>query len=104
MMDLNLKFRTAEEVFHDKVPVSDIERFTSSSAPVSCFDPVRKMIFTPYHAAYREFGEQASVFALAAIPVPAVDRASSSILLESDARSCDSHIKLKHKKIIAADI
>ncbi|MBQ6597232.1 MAG: hypothetical protein IJH79_06730 [Lentisphaeria bacterium] len=83
-MELDLKFRTPEEVFHDKVPVSDIERFTSSSAPISCFDPVRKMIFTPYHAAYREFGEQASVFALAAIPVPGVDRASSSVLLESD--------------------
>ena len=83
-MDLNLKFRTPEEVFHDKVPVSDIERFTSSSAPVSCFDPVRKRIFTPYHASYSGYGEQASVFALAAIPVPGVDHASSSVLLESD--------------------
>ena len=83
-MELNLKFRTPEEVFHDKVQVSDIERFTSSSAPISCFDPVRKRMFTPYHASYSGYGEQASVFALAAIPVPAVNRASSSILLESD--------------------
>lgn len=83
MMDLNLKFRTEEEVFHDKVPVSDIERFTSSSAPISCFDPVRKMIFTPYHASYTGYGEQASVFALARIPLPGL-KAASSVLMESD--------------------
>lgn len=83
-MDLQLDFRAPEDVLKSKVTVSDIERFTASSAPISCFDPERNMIFTPYHAAFSGFGEQAAVFALAGIPIPDVSKAASCVMLESD--------------------
>ena len=83
MKELKLRFRPPEQVLREKVTVSDTVRFTSSSAPVSCFDPARDTIFTPYHASYDGFGEQASVFALARIPLPGL-KAASSVLLESD--------------------
>ena len=77
-------FRPPEEFLGRKVVVSDIERFTSSSAPISCYDSRRRMIYTPYHAAYSGFGEQASVFAISEIPVPDVSSAKNYVLLESD--------------------
>ncbi|MBQ7178619.1 MAG: hypothetical protein IJS08_14485 [Victivallales bacterium] len=78
------KFRKAEEVLGEKVIVSDTRRFTASSAPISCYDAGRSIIYTPYHASRTGFGEQASVFALAEIPVPRLDAAESHVLLESD--------------------
>ncbi len=78
------KFRKAEEVLGEKVVVSDTRRFTASSAPISCYDAGRRIIYTPYHASRKGFGEQASVFALAEIPVPRLDAAESHVLLESD--------------------
>lgn len=83
MTEWNLRFRTQEEVLGEKVTVSDTARFTSSSAPISCFDPARNAVFTPYHASYDGYGEQASVFALARIALPGL-KANSSVLLESD--------------------
>jgi len=83
MTELKLRFLSPEKVLREKVTVSDTSRFTSSSAPISCFDPARNTIFTPYHASYDGFGEQASVFALARIPLPGL-KAASSVLLESD--------------------
>ena len=77
-------FRHPEEFLARKVVVSDIEKFTSSSAPISCYDSRRKTIYTPYHAAYSGFGEQASVFALSEIPIPNVASARNYVLLESD--------------------
>ena len=78
------RFRRAEDVLLGKVVVSDISRFTASSAPISCYDARRNTIYTPYHASRTGFGEQASVFAIAEIPVPGVDAAESYVLLESD--------------------
>ena len=77
-------FRTAEEVLEDKVIVSDTRRFTSSSASISCYDPRRNTIYTPYHASSTGFGEQASVFAIAEIPIPSIKTAENHVLLESD--------------------
>ena len=84
MTDLKLRFRPPEKVLQEKITVSDTGRFTSSSAPISCFDPARNTIFAPYHASCSGYGEQASVFALARIPLPGL-KAVSSVLLQSDA-------------------
>ena len=78
------KLRSAKDFLGSKVVVSDIKRFTSSSAPISCFDPTRNIIYTPYHAAYSGFGEQASVFALSEIPLADIASAENYVLLESD--------------------
>ena len=83
MKELKLRFRSPEQVLREKITVSDTGRFTASSAPISCFDPARKVIFTPYHASYNGYGEQASVFALARTALPDI-KAASSILMESD--------------------
>ena len=81
---MEIKFRQPEDFLGSKVIVSDVEKFTSSSAPISCYDPNRRTIYTPYHAAYSGFGEQASVFALSEIPVDDVAAARNYVLLESD--------------------
>ena len=81
---MELMFRKPEDFLGGKIIVSDVKKFTSSSAPISCYDSRRRRIYTPYHAAYSGFGEQASVFALAEIPIPDVQNAENHVLLESD--------------------
>ncbi|MBQ7649655.1 MAG: hypothetical protein IJS15_01780 [Victivallales bacterium] len=77
-------FRNPEDFLGSKLIVSDVEKFTSSSAPISCYDSKRRRIYAPYHAAYSGFGEQASVFALSEIPVDDIGAAENYVLLESD--------------------
>jgi len=81
---MKLQFRTPEEFLAAKIVVSDVQHFTSSSAPISCYDPVGRRILTPYHASRTGYGEQASVFALSEIPIPDIGAATNYVLLESD--------------------
>ena len=62
--------------------VSDIEAFTCGSAPVLCYDPIRRTIYAPYLASRRGFGEQHEIVALSAIPVDRPDKAANTVLLE----------------------
>ena len=78
------RFRRAEDVLRGKMVVSDVRRFTASSAPISCFDAGRNTIYTPYHASRTGFGEQTSVFVIAEISVSNIEVAESYVLLESD--------------------
>ena len=64
------------------VVVSDTNRFTCGSAPISCFDATTRTIFAPYHTSRTGFGEQKSVLALAIIPVDRPAEARSIVLLE----------------------
>lgn len=78
------RFVTPQEFLSRRLAVSDIQRFTSASNPVSCLDLEKRMVYSPYHASRTGYGEQASVFALAEIPVDAPGSAQNYILLESD--------------------
>lgn len=62
--------------------VSDVGAFTCGSAPVSCYDPIRRTIYAPYLASRKGFGEQHEIVALAAIPVDHPDKAVNTVLLE----------------------
>ncbi|MBE6358511.1 MAG: hypothetical protein E7057_04605 [Lentisphaerae bacterium] len=76
-------FVSADEFLKKRIAISDTKRFTSSSNPVSCFDPETQTIYSPYHAAFSGYGEQMSVFALAETPIPAVSGAKNHVLLQS---------------------
>lgn len=77
------EFIPADEFLRNRIPISDIKKFTSSSNPVSCFDPETQTIYSPYHAAFSGYGEQVSVFAMAETPIPAVKGAKNHILLQN---------------------
>ena len=79
-----LQFVPPEEFLAAKVPVSDIDVYTASSASIGCYDCANRVVYAPYHASRTGFGEQAAVFALARIPVENPSGAVSSVLLESD--------------------
>lgn len=79
--------RTSEEwryiIIDHRVCVSDTVQFTSSSAPISCFDPDRGMLFTPYHAGRDSYGEQFTTMVLMKMPIMQPHRAENFVLLES---------------------
>ena len=66
----------------EAVVVSDTNRFTCASAPISCYDAASRTIFAPYHTSRTGYGEQKSVLALATIPVDSPAAAHSVVLLE----------------------
>lgn len=79
--------RTNEEWRHiiidHRVCVSDTENLTSSSAPISCFDGERGMLYTPYHAGRRSYGEQFSTMMLMKMPLMQPHCAKNIILIDS---------------------
>lgn len=81
------KKRTNEEWRHiiidHRVCVSDTANLTSSSAPISCFDPERGMLYTPYHAGRGSYGEQFSTMMLMKMPIMQPQRAENFVLIDS---------------------
>ena len=79
--------RTNEEWRHiiidHRVCVSDTANLTSSSAPISCFDPEHGMLFTPYHAGRNSYGEQFSTMMLMKMPIMQPHRAENFVLMDS---------------------
>lgn len=79
--------RTNEEWRHiiidHRVCVSDTVNLTSSSAPISCFDPERGMLYTVYHAGRDTYGEQFTTMMLMKMPIMQPHRAENFVLLES---------------------
>ncbi len=79
--------RTNEEWRHiiidHRVCVSDTVNLTSSSAPISCFDSERGMLYTPYHAGRRSYGEQFSTMMLMKMPIMQPHRAENFVLMDS---------------------
>ena len=66
-----------------KICVSDPKNLTSSSAPISCFDPDRGMLYTPYHAGRRSYGEQFTTMMLMKMPIVQPHRAENIMLMDS---------------------
>lgn len=66
-----------------KICVSDTKLLTSSSAPISCFDPERAMLYTPYHASRNCYGEQFTTMMLMKMPINQPHRAENFVLMDS---------------------
>ncbi|NLE66048.1 MAG: exo-alpha-sialidase [Lentisphaerae bacterium] len=79
-MDTNRMWE--DRIFGRRVAVSDTVSFTSSSAPIGCFDPDRGIVYAAYHASRDKYGEQVEVLALAAVPVAQPHRSENIVLLE----------------------
>ncbi len=79
--------RTNEEWRHiiidHRVCVSDTANLTSSSAPISCFDGERGMLYTPYHAGRRSYGEQFSTMMIMKMPIMQPHKAENIVLMDS---------------------
>lgn len=67
-----------------RTAVSDTLSYTSSSAPIACTDPIRGILYAPYHASKTSYGEQFRTLVLLKMPVMQPHRAESFVLIDSD--------------------
>ncbi len=72
----------SERIFDRSVVISDTIAFTCSSAPISCFDPRRGLLYTIYLASRTSYGEQRDIVGLCITPLTQPHRARNLVVVE----------------------